>query len=69
MHALNQHANVVAEHFAEQFIDESGIRLGAQRVANLRLRHGEGGLNERALVVLLEECLEMQIIDVVELVP
>jgi len=49
IHALNHHTDVVTEHLAQQFIDERGIRLGTQRIANLRLHHGEGGLRASTL--------------------
>lgn len=59
----------MAEHFAQQFVDEHDVGLGAQRVANLGLHHGEREPGEGPGVVVTQKALTVQAIVVLLPVP
>lgn len=54
-HRLNQTAQVMAENFAECFVDLRGFGFTSQAVTEFGLNHAEGGFNITALVVLLKK--------------
>jgi len=52
MNGLNQHAEVMAEHFTQHLIELPDITFTSYRIPKLSLDHTEGGLDVRPLVVV-----------------
>jgi len=53
VHLVNQHHDVVTEHFAQRLVDHRNIRLAAERVSKLTLHYAERGFDVGTLVVVL----------------
>ena len=62
---LDQATNVVADDFAENFIDHRHIGLAANVIAELRFDHREHGLDVAPLVVVAQKILAA-ILEIVE---
>ena len=58
----DEHAQVVAKHLAQQFIDLRRVRLRAQGIADLRLGHPERRFHNRAPVRVVQERLAVQVV-------
>ncbi len=55
VHFLNQHADIVAEDFADHFVLHRHVRLAANVVAELGFQHAERALDVAPLVVMGKE--------------
>jgi hypothetical protein len=69
VYALDKHADVMAKHLAQNLIDLSNWSLGPDRTPELCLYHGEGGLDIRPLVVMLQESIPIEVVEVPHPVP
>jgi hypothetical protein len=69
VHALDEDADVMAEHLAQDLVDLGGWVLGPNRTPELCLYHGEGGLHVRPLVIMLQEGLTVEVVVVPHPVP
>ena len=58
---LNEHADVVADDLAQDFVDHRDRSLAVHGIAELGLDHGEVGLDIAALVILRKEVLAPQL--------
>ena len=66
---MDQHADIVAENLAEQFVDLRRVALAPQVIPELSLNHGEGGFGVATLVVVRQEVVAVQVVIVVYLLP
>jgi hypothetical protein len=57
VHFVDEHDQIMTEHFAQSFVHHRNIGLAAERVAKLPFHHRERGFNIAALVVSLQELL------------
>ena len=62
VHALDHHTDVVAEDFAEHFVDLGHWRLCSDRRTELRFDHREGAFNITPLVVMGQELATVEIV-------
>jgi hypothetical protein len=69
VYALNKHADIMAKHFTQNFIDLSGGSLSPNRTAELCLYHREDGLHIRPLVVVLQEGFLVEVVEVPHVLP
>ena len=63
MDGLNHHAEVVAKHLTQCFIDLRGQGLTSEPLTKLRLDHVERGFDVAALVVVLQKRRTMQTVE------
>ena len=66
IHRLNQAADIVTEDFTQDLIPLGNGSLGAYCVAKLPFNHRESGLYVRALMVMPQERIAIELIEVIQ---
>jgi hypothetical protein len=69
VHLLNHTADVVADDFAQHFVDHGHVRFAANVIAELGLDHRERGLHVAPLVVVTQEFFPVELEVVIHLAP
>src|SRR5580704_2459436 len=58
---MDNHYEIMTEHFAENFVNHCHIGLAPQAIAELSLHHRERGLDVRPLVVVLQKLFPLEL--------
>ena len=69
MNRLNQHTQIVAEHFAQRFVNLRGHGLAPQPLTELRLDHMKGRFDVGPLVIVRQEFFAMQAVEMEHAIP
>jgi len=64
VHFVDQHHEIVTEHFAQRLVNHRNVRLAPQPVSEFPFDHAERGFNIAALMVVLQElcALELEVV-------